>query len=78
MATKLVAVSFERYRAGAAHKRIHGGSTITRFYVFRPEDERNPANWATVEGYGPMPGNRKTHALAKGRAELIKRGIITE
>jgi hypothetical protein len=75
---KLIAVSTERYRAGAAHKRIHGGNTITVFFVFRPEDERKPENWAKVEGFGPTPGNRKTDAITKARAELIRRGVISE
>jgi hypothetical protein len=78
MTSKLKASSTERYRAGAAHKRIHGGNTITVFFVFRPEDEHKPENWAKVEGYGPTPGNRKTDAIARGRAELIKRGIIAD
>lgn len=44
----------------------------------RPEDEKNPANWATVMGYGPTPGQRKTDAIARARKELIARGIISE
>ena len=77
MQTKLVAFSKNRYRASASQKRLHGGSTITEFYVMRPEDEKKPENWATVFGYGKMPGNRKTDAIARARLELIRRGIIT-
>ena len=78
MQTKLEAHSTERYRATAAERRLHGGSTVTVFFVFRPEDEKKPENWAKVNGYGKMPGNRKTDAIARGRAELIRRGIISE
>jgi len=78
MQTKLEAHSTERYRATAAERRQYGGSTVTVFYVFRPEDRHEPQNWAKVNGYGKLPGNRETDAIARGRAELVKRGIIPE
>lgn len=76
MQTKLVAFSKNRYRASAAEKRQYGGNTVTEFYVMRPEDEKKPENWATVFGYGPTPGERKTNAILRARTQLISRGII--
>jgi hypothetical protein len=63
---KLVAKSFERYNGGVRAKRLYGSSTITRFYVFRPEDQADPSKWAIVETGGPSPGERATAAKAKG------------
>lgn len=74
----LKATSKARWRANASEKRLYGGSTVTEFYVMRPEDEKKPENWAIVVGYGPTPGERKTNAIARARKELIARGIITE
>jgi hypothetical protein len=61
---KLYAVSFERYRGGAAIARRYGGQgTVTRFYVYAEADKDKPENWTIVTGYGPTPGDRKTYAL---------------
>jgi len=58
---KIVATSFERYNGGIATKRLHGSSTITRFYVRYEGDE--PGKWVVIEGKGPTPGERKTNAI---------------
>lgn len=76
MATKLVAKSFERYNGGVRAKRLYGSSTITRFYVFRPEDRNDPNKWAIVETGGPSPGERATAAKAKGEEMLRAKGIL--
>ena len=74
---KLKASSFQRYNGGAAHKRRWGSSTITRFYVWRsPEDDDNAKAWLVVEGYGKTPGERKTDAMRKAEAELLKGGGV--
>ena len=78
VSAKLIATSKDRYRATASERRLYGGNTVTEFYVMRPEDEKNPANWAIVMGYGPTPGQRKTDAIARARKELIARRIISE
>jgi hypothetical protein len=63
--SKIKASSFERYNGGARIKRQYGSSTVTRFYVYREEDEHDPSKWVKVEGYGPTPGDRKTDAIRK-------------
>lgn len=61
---KVLAVSFERYRGGAAIARRYGGQgTVTRFYVYYETDKDKPENWTIVTGYGPTPGARKTFAM---------------
>jgi hypothetical protein len=62
---KILASSFERYNGGVRIKRLHGSSTVTRFYVYREEDRDNPSAWQKIEGYGPTPGDRKTDAIRK-------------
>jgi len=59
------AVSYERYNGGVRIKRAYGSSTVTRFFVFRAEDEKDPSKWLKVEGYGPTPGDRKTDAIRR-------------
>jgi len=61
--TAIVAVSKDRYRATAAERRLYGGSTVTEFYVYRREDEKDPSKWKVVRGYGKTPGERKTNAI---------------
>ena len=57
------ASSFERYNGGAAIKRQFGSSTVTKFYVYRVGDEKDPNKWLIVKGYGKTPGERKTYAI---------------
>jgi hypothetical protein len=71
---KLVAHSQGRYNGGVKAKRLYGSSTITTFYVFRPQDEKIPSRWATVEVGGRTPGDRAT--AAKAKAEPIIRSIL--
>lgn len=65
MPGKIIAVSKDRYRASASEKRLYGGSTITEFYVFKEEDEKDPSKWKVITGYGPTPGERKTDAIKR-------------
>lgn len=65
MKSKIIAVSKERYRATAAQKRQYGGATVTEFFVFRAEDERDPSKWLVVTGFGPTPGERKSDAIRR-------------
>lgn len=58
---ELSAKSFRRYRASAAERRLHGGATITEFYVMRHDTKQT----ALVSGYGPTPGGRKTDAMRR-------------
>lgn len=60
---RIIATSYERYNGGARTKRMYGSSTVTRFYVHFAEDARDPSKWEEIEGYGPTPGDRKTHAI---------------
>jgi len=62
---KLFATSFERYNGGVKIKRLYGSSTVTRFYV--GEEGSPPDTWATIEAYGPTPGDRKTYAMNEYR-----------
>jgi hypothetical protein len=62
---KIIAVSKDRYRASASERRIHGGATVTEFYVYRAEDKDDPSKWKIVRGYGPTPGERKTDAIRR-------------
>jgi hypothetical protein len=73
---KLVAKSFQRYNGGVRAKRQYGSSTITRFYVFRPEDRDDPNKWAIVETGGPSPGERATAAKIKGEEMLRAKGVL--
>lgn len=63
--SKVIAVSKSRYNGGVAVKRAHGSATVTTFWVFRAEDEKDPSKWVEVNGYGPTPGDRKTYAIKK-------------
>ncbi len=76
---KLLTFSKNRYNGGVKAKRLYGSSTITTFYVMRPEDEKRPELWATVECGGKTPGERATAAKAKAepviRALLLAAGI---
>jgi hypothetical protein len=67
---KLFATSFERYNGGVRIKRLHGSSTVTRFYV--GEKGSNPSTWEIIEAYGPTPGDRKTYALNKYIEKMSK------
>jgi hypothetical protein len=62
------ASSQERWRASASERRRYGGSTVTKFFVSRDGFNDSPSEWLTVIGYGRMPGNRKTNAIAKAIA----------
>lgn len=68
---KILAHSFERYNGGVRIKRLHGSSTVTRFYVYREEDEKDPSKWRKIEGYGPTPGDRKTDAIRRYQATIF-------
>jgi hypothetical protein len=59
------AVSFERYNGGIAIKRQYGSATITKFFVFRAEDENDASKYLVVKGYGRTPGDRKTDAIRR-------------
>jgi hypothetical protein len=72
----LKTVSKNRYNGGVKAKRLYGSSTITTFYVMRPEDEKKPEFWATVEVGGKTPGERAT--AAKAKAEPIIRELLTK
>jgi hypothetical protein len=72
---KLKAISKERYRATAAQRRLYGGKTVTRFWVFRAEDRENHANWVVVDGFGPTPGERKTDAMRRAVVLLEAKGL---
>lgn len=76
---QLKAISRSRYNGGVKAKRLYGSSTITEFFVFRPEDERNPSRVIIVEAGGKTPGERASAAKAKAepmiRAILAKEGI---
>lgn len=71
--------SKSRYNGGVKAKRMYGSSTITQFYVMRPEDEKRPELWAVVEVGGKTPGERATAAKAKATTIiidlLIKHGV---
>lgn len=73
---KLITSSKNRYNGGVRAKRLYGSSTITTFYVFRPEDENDPSRWATVEVGGKTPGERST--AAKAKAEPIIRKLLAD
>lgn len=62
---KIEAHSFERYRASASERRLYGGSTVTKFYVFFAKDRHNASAWKTIMGYGATPGERKTDAIRR-------------
>jgi hypothetical protein len=76
---KLITSSQSRHNGGVAAKRRYGSSTITRFFVMRPEDRQRPDLWATVEVGGRTPGERATAAKALAepaiREKLAKAGI---
>ena len=79
---KLSTASKERFNGGVKAKRQYGSSTMTVFWVFRPEDERNPGRWATVTVGGKTPGERATAAKIKAepiiRAILEKKSIVVD
>lgn len=62
---KIIASSFERYRATAAERRMYGGATVTKFYVYRAEHKSDPSKWLVIVGYGATPGERKTDAIKR-------------
>lgn len=64
----IVLTSKTRYNGGVKVKRQFGSSTITEFWV--EIDGKLQTN--TVLGYGPTPGDRKTYALKKVQAEVVK------
>ena len=63
MAATIKAISYERYNGGMHVKRLHGSSTVTRFFVYPASEAHNPAAWARVEGLGKTPGERKSYAI---------------
>ena len=63
--SKIIAVSKDRYRASAVERRLYGGVTVTRFFVFKAEDEGDGSKYQVVTGYGPTPGERKTDAIRR-------------
>jgi hypothetical protein len=71
---ELKTISQSRHNGGASAKRMYGSSTITRFLVFRPEDEKDPSRWVTVEVGGKTPGERSTNA--KTKAEPLIRKLL--
>ena len=73
---KLFAVSKHRRHATAAETRHTGGRTVTTFLVGDPK--AHPITWVEVEGYGPTPGQRKTDALGKYRARLVREAEAQE
>lgn len=73
---KLKAVSKSRYNGGVKAKRLYGSSTITTFYVMRPEDDKRPEMWVTVETGGKTPGERIT--AAKAKAEPLIRELLNK
>ena len=79
---KLQTASKERHNGSVKAKRQYGSSTITTFWVFRPEDERNANRWATVAVGGKTPGERATATKVKAepiiRAILEKEGIVVD
>ena len=75
-AMKLITSSQSRYNGGVRAKRLYGSSTITTFFVFRPEDENDASLWATVEVGGKTPGERAT--AAKAKAEPIIRKLLAD
>ena len=60
---KIEAHSYERYNGGVRMKRLHGSSTVTRFYVFFTSDRADPNKWMSIDAYGKTPGDRKTYAI---------------
>lgn len=71
---KLVATSRSRYNGGVQAKRQYGSSTMTEFWVHRPEDKEHPNRWAVVVVGGRTPGDRATRA--KLQAEPIVRDLL--
>ena len=63
--SKMIAHSLNRYRASAAERRLHGGATVTVFWIYRAEDVNTPDKWLKVAGYGPTHGQRKTDAIRR-------------
>jgi len=61
--TKLLTKSIERWRATASQRRLHGGATVTRFFVCEADGERH----GEFVGYGRTPGDRKSYAMAAAR-----------
>jgi hypothetical protein len=64
---KIKAISFERYRATAAQRRLYGGKTVTVFLVFHPDAPDDYARAEKFDGYGLTPGERRTYAIAAAR-----------
>lgn len=62
--TKLLAKSVARWRASARERRLHGGATVTRFFVCEADGERRNGEFV---GYGRTPGDRKRNAMDRAR-----------
>ena len=79
---KLSTCSKERHNGGVKAKRQYGSSTLTTFWVFRPEDDKDANRWATVTVGGKTPGERATAAKIKAepiiRVILEKEGIVVD
>jgi len=52
------ALSFERWRATARERRLYGGATVTKFYVWTDSHDT-----LEVVGYGPSTAVRKAYAI---------------
>lgn len=73
---KLKVLSRSRYNGGVKAKRQYGSSTITEFWVYRPEDEDHPNRWAIVVVGGKTPGERATAAKLQG--EMMVRRLLAQ
>lgn len=68
---KLKITSGERYRASAAERRAHGGSTVTLFFIEvdgamdTGRDLPRGTERGMWVGYGQTPGARKTDAAKR-------------
>jgi len=70
---KLFASSQYRHRASPSEKLQYGGSTVTEFLV--GVEGSDASTWQRIQGYGRLPGNRKTDALNRFRA-MVARGEV--
>lgn len=64
---KVEAISEYRYRATANERRLYGGNTVTDFMVYFSDE--GPGKSTRIRGYGKTPGERKTNAIQKFRAQ---------
>ena len=76
MSLKLKTLSIERYNGGVKAKRKYGSNCITKFAVYRPEDERNYSMHVEVETGWRTPGERAT--AAKVLAEPLILALIAK